>query len=306
MLPDQGPDFFVPGAGKSGTTTLAEYLDQHPGICISRPKEPMFFSHDASIAPHLGMIGFSEGTDAYQQCFAHCSSSALKGEASTSYMFFPGVLERLKAYAPNAKIIFIFRNPVDRVFSHYNWNCAWGDESRTLIEAFDHSRCLDIATWANRCGPAGYYYYYQNGLSARWLENFIATFGAKSVITVSFESLRDRPISTLNNIYDFLGLDNVSDITETHANRTKNLAYPALYNNLARTWVRLLKNTSLGYILERSGLKAVMRNAAEREEKSKPMQLEDRRYIATLYNDDVVQLRRLTGKTWSEWTDFIA
>ena len=105
-------DFLIIGAQKCGTTNLASQLAQHPQICFCRIKEPHYFSKSKNWKREL---------TAYHKLFAP-TGSQLCGEASTSYTFLPEYLQthlRLFAYNPELKLIYIMRQPVQRIISHY-------------------------------------------------------------------------------------------------------------------------------------------------------------------------------------------
>jgi hypothetical protein len=107
----QKVDFFLVGAARAGTTTLAEYLKLHPEISFANPKEPEFFTqYPDDWEAHLAE---------YEACFAP-PDGRIRGEGSTNYSMHPiriGVAGRLADYNPNAKIIYILRDPVARTLS---------------------------------------------------------------------------------------------------------------------------------------------------------------------------------------------
>ena len=124
--------FIVIGAQKSGTTSLCSFLEAIPGLCLSRPKEPMFFSRDElALHPHF----FAEHPqewftfdwdqqrekllEQYQTYFAHATPDALRGEGSTSYLLSQRAPERLFGLNPQAKIIAVLRDPAARAYSAY-------------------------------------------------------------------------------------------------------------------------------------------------------------------------------------------
>ena len=103
------PDFFVIGVQKAGTSTLHDWLQAQPGVCLPEIKETHFFSDDAS---------YNEGVEAYRRWFK-CSSDSLVGEVDPEYLFFPQALPRIAEQTSSARFIVILRNPYDRAFSHY-------------------------------------------------------------------------------------------------------------------------------------------------------------------------------------------
>ncbi len=111
-LPD-GPDFIIIGAMKCGTSTLAAQLAAQPGVFMTTPKEPNFFSDDDV---------FARGPDWYASLFADAAPGDLKGEASTHYTKlpdYPDCAARLHAALPQARLIYLTRDPVERLISHY-------------------------------------------------------------------------------------------------------------------------------------------------------------------------------------------
>src|SRR5262245_53029682 len=107
------PNFFLIGAPKAATTSLALLLGKHPQICIAKGKEPHFFSDD-----HV----FARGMSWYESLFAHGRTRPAIGDASTSYArsgIFPNTVHRIVEHAPNARIIYSVRHPIDRIESAY-------------------------------------------------------------------------------------------------------------------------------------------------------------------------------------------
>lgn len=107
------PDFLIIGAAKAGTTSLYKALSRHPDIFFSPLKEPEFFSRDDR---------YNEALDGYTSLFEGAAAHQLVAEASTNYSLaphFPLAAQRIKHHLPNAKLIYIMRQPVDRAYSYY-------------------------------------------------------------------------------------------------------------------------------------------------------------------------------------------
>ncbi|MCR4288476.1 MAG: sulfotransferase, partial [Deltaproteobacteria bacterium] len=121
------PNFFIVGAAKCGTTSLADNLKQHPQIFISPRKEPFYFVKDARI----GYKDFNE----YMALFKNAGDAIAIGEASTGYLFEESAPYEIKKHFPDAKIIVILRNPVDMAYSHWRHMCVVGNEAKTFEEA---------------------------------------------------------------------------------------------------------------------------------------------------------------------------
>jgi len=107
------PDFFIIGSAKCGTTTLYKYLCRHPRIFMSTPKEMSFFSKNDVYQQRMPW---------YAKLFADARADQLCGEASTTYTRWPlygNTADRLAAVQPDARLIYLVRDPVERLFSFY-------------------------------------------------------------------------------------------------------------------------------------------------------------------------------------------
>lgn len=107
------PNFFIIGAAKAATTTLASALLQHPDVAIVQGKEPHFFSFDPN---------YQRGWQAYLTLFQHCGAEKAIGDASTSYSrvrYHPDVVARINHHCPEARIIYMVRHPIERMESAF-------------------------------------------------------------------------------------------------------------------------------------------------------------------------------------------
>ena len=107
------PNFFIPGAPKSGTTSMYHYLRQHPQIYMSRVKEPQFFSTDLEMAEGRRICDL----DAYLSLFQNAQDAKRIGEASVWNLFSRDAAQNIKAFDPEAKIIVMLRHPADLIYS---------------------------------------------------------------------------------------------------------------------------------------------------------------------------------------------
>ncbi len=181
------PNLFIIGAMKSGTTTLHEYLDTHPQIAMSQEKEPGYFVEE---------LGLHKGEEWYLSRWAELNGQhRYRGESSTHYTklpIFQGVPDRLFRFNPEARLIYIMRNPFDRVVSHY-WHALrdahHGGELRPLLKAVeDDPGYLAFSDYATQ------------------LEPYFDRFGRGAVFTLTFEALLADPQREVDRIYRWLGL----------------------------------------------------------------------------------------------------
>jgi len=194
------PNLFVIGAMKSGTSSFHELLNQHPEIFMSRFKEPQYF------APHhrLGHGMWGEGNplpepgiDWYLRLFAEAGDAWYAGESSTTYTKAPtytGCAERIARFNPDARLIYLLRDPIRRARSHYFYRVADLHEARSMLHAFQAD--AQYLAYSN--------YHMQ-------MEPYVEHFGLGRIHVVVFEELLADPLGVMNRLYDWLG---VAPLTE--------------------------------------------------------------------------------------------
>jgi hypothetical protein len=186
MRSDSLPNVFIIGAAKCGTTSLHHYLDQHPDISMSRVKEPAVFSDGRWVTRSEGYDGLFPDPGA-----------RYRGESSTSYSRYPfegDAAARIHAAVPDAKLIYLVRDPTERAVSDYVHHVATGHESRSLDDALRDFEAPDnIYVTSSR-------YALQAG---RYLEHFPAS----SLLVLEQADLRDRRADTIREVFEFIGVD---------------------------------------------------------------------------------------------------
>jgi Sulfotransferase domain len=176
------PDFIIIGAMKCGTSTLQAQLAAQPGIFMTTPKEPNFFSDDEI---------FARGVGWYSALFEGAHAGDLKGEASTHYTklpTYPQTINRLAAAAPKAKLIYLMRHPIDRLVSHYIHEWTMGEATENIDDAVDSTSAF-----------VAYSQYY------RQLAPFIERYGKQRILPVFLERMNVAPDDELRRVAQFLG-----------------------------------------------------------------------------------------------------
>ncbi len=296
------PNLFIPGAAKSGTTTLHGLFDQHPDISMSTNKEPHYWTHknfdgltDADLNEYLGLFNFDDDI-LYQ------------GEASTGSMFFDEFIDRIKAaYKETPKFIFILRNPIDRCYSHYWWLKGMGFEKKSFHKALEKDRSRSFTTYHDY--PT---YYYHFGRYAHWLKRFYDAFGTDNIFVISLESLRADPLTTVNTCFAFLGLAPLEVVQDMKANETVILKNPRVHNTAKKIARGKYKFTKVAkYFLStetidkiREWLVTSTYKSGKTAKKYPKLSEKDRTSLKELYIEDVKALKELTGLPFEEWPDF--
>ncbi|MBT8268368.1 MAG: sulfotransferase domain-containing protein [Bacteroidia bacterium] len=300
------PNLFVPGAGKSGTSALHEYLDQHPKIGMSSKKEPHYWTR-------LDFESLSqEQHQTYLSLFPDKSELEFKGESSTGYMLFPNFIERIQhQYSEVPKFIFLLRNPIDRCYSHYWWLRGMGSEKLPFKEAVLADFDVEPSP-KTKLAEANYKSYFQYGLYAKWLERFYTAFGKEKIKIICSEDLREDPLETLNDCFSFLGLEALDEIQRMDANPTVIHKHPFLFK-----WAKRIAfdQANIPDFLKRITPKAfkqkIKKDLIPTVEKYSSSDMsypeinqEDRNWLGQLYADDVKKLKALTTLEFRRWRDF--
>jgi hypothetical protein len=127
------PNFIIIGAGKCGTTSLQNYLSQHPEIYLCPQKETYFFINSRARDNHR-KYGSVTNQEDYLALFAEAPDKCVLGEISTNYYAYPESAELIHNAIPEVKIIAILRDPSDRAFSSYQMFVRNGSEKSSFSE----------------------------------------------------------------------------------------------------------------------------------------------------------------------------
>ena len=177
------PNLIVIGGLKCGTTSLHHYLNLHPEVSMSRPKELNFF---------VAELNWDLGPDWYASHFS--PAATVRGETSPHYTNLPrfdGVAGRIgSVLGGEVRVIYVVRDPIERILSHYLHNVGGGYEQRPLAEAL--------------ADPGAYV---ARSRYAMQIEPYLAELGPERVTIVSQEELRDDRAETMRRLFELCGVD---------------------------------------------------------------------------------------------------
>ena len=216
-----GPDYIIIGAMKCGTSTLAAQLGAQPGIFMTTPKEPNFFSDDAV---------FAQGPDWYAGLFAAAAPGDLAGEASTHYTklpLYPETLPRLQAAGLRPKLIYMLRDPIDRLISHYIHEWSMDVIRVPLVEALEtNPELIDYSRYGMQLAP------------------WVAAFGAGDLLVEHMDGLKRDPQALLDRVGAFLGREGLvwqPDLGRMNVSKERIRRLPLhglLVDNPVAAWLR--------------------------------------------------------------------
>lgn len=206
-------DFAIVGQPKSGTTALAQFLAQHPQICMSFPKEPAYFATDLmqeSDAFYGSRKYFDFRTEQdYAALFAHCRPGQLRGDASTPYLLSKAAASNIRAVNPDVKIIIMLREPVSFMHSlHMEYL------NETVEDEGDFARALEKESLrkAGECIPArvrcpSYLFYRERARYSSQLARYYAEFPRENLLVMLMEEFRQDNERHYRYALDLLGVD---------------------------------------------------------------------------------------------------
>jgi hypothetical protein len=177
------PNLIVIGAQKCGTSGLHYYLSLHPEVSMSNPKELNFFIAERNYP--RGLEWYSRHFDPEARC---------RGEASPNYTAYPqhlGVPERMAAAVPDAKLVYIVRDPIDRIAAHWVHNYAKRREKGSMRDTLLHPN----TSYVSRSR-----YFMQ-------LQRFLEHYPDEQILVLDQQDLRDQRMPTLRRLFEFAGVD---------------------------------------------------------------------------------------------------
>ncbi len=284
------PNLFLIGAMRAGTTALHEALDAHPGIAMSSFKEPAFFAAPDELATDSRIVsqaGYSGNRERYLSLFADHGAVAYRGESSTHYTKLPrinGVADRIAAFAPQARIIYIVRDPVERTLSHYRYAVRAREEKRPLATAVaDGSFYAAVSDYARQLRP--------------YLDRFPG-----GVYVCALEDLIRDPDLEMSALFEWLGLDPVvAGAGFSHRNASpRDIAMargPGLLHKAGRTAGYRRIRSMLPERL-RARIRSVLLRQVSQQEMRSDAAIE---YLRGIHEPQTAQLELLLDRRFSSW-----
>lgn len=189
------PNLFLVGAMRSGTTALHEALGGHPAIFMSDVKEPAHFTDPAELATDsrfASAAGFAGDRAKYLELFASAGDALYVGESSTHYTKAPrinGVAKRIFEMSPQARILYLVRDPIERTLSHYRFAVRMKYERRPIAEAVRDPFYSAVSDYAMQIEP------------------YLDRFGREHIWIGTLEEISADAGVTLVGLYSWLGVD---------------------------------------------------------------------------------------------------
>lgn len=296
------PNFFIVGAPKCGTTALWEYLRPHPNIFMSDVKEPHFFATDLGTYPRVKTL------QEYTEIFAPSTAEHLRvGEASVYYLRSSVAVRNIREFNPEARIIAMFRNPVEMVHSLHSQLLHVAEERESDFETAwrlqdRRNRGLDLPP-----GSRGSFLlqYAQVGQFGTQTQRLLSVFPPAQVKLILYDDFAASPQAVYDEVMDFLGTphDNRTDFPRINVNKRARLDWLSNFArkppSALRTAVRRLKQAVGAEGITAVKAKIVVLNTVR--EKRQPLSPQFRAELVETFREEVSLLSRLLDRDLSHW-----
>lgn len=290
------PNFLIIGAAKGGTTSLYDYFKQHPEIYMTPVKEPRFFAleneklsfqNPDQAINQTSVTKLSE----YLKLFEGVSGEVAIGEASPLYMYSPKAVERIAHYIPNAKLIAILRNPVDRAYSCYKHLIA--------LDPYSFEDALKAENDRIRKNWAHLWHYRQGGYYYAQLQRYFEKFDREQVRVYLFDDLKSNPLSITRDAFTFLNVDPSFVPDLSHKNVSNNPKIKVLQNVVnGKSRIRAFSKKIFPKKL-RTDIASYLRGWNSKEF---PLIADDvRQQLINDYRSDILKLEQLIDHDLSHW-----
>ncbi len=292
------PNFLILGAAKCGTTSLYYYLSQHPDVYMSDPKEPFFFEAE-----------YDKGMEYYwKKYFSGWHGEKAVGEARHRNLYLPYVAPRIKESIPDAKLIVVVRNPVDRAYSHW-WH--WYSRNEEPL-SFEDAIYMDLKRiesgitfegeegarlWSRNLNPktgkTKFRTYIDSGYYAQQIKRYLNLFPESHIKVIFLEDLQHNPQFVVSEVWKFIGVDpeyTLKDLMPQNISNTKAI-------EIAKMVARFTKFYKL--VPQKSKRKILMylSNIGRRAEMNKITRL----WLIDHYYQHNRELEKLVNRDLSHW-----
>lgn len=298
-------NFFILGAEKCGTTSLYYYLNQHPDVYFSIPKEPIFFEAE-----------YEQGLSYYwNRYFSKWNGEKVVGEARHRNLYLPYVANRIKESIKNPKFIVIVRHPIERAYSHWLRRSVSGAETLPFKDAiFDDIKRIEhgiifegeegARLWKQNLYPAKskkgvavyrtYRTYIDSGYYSQQIRRYLKLFPKGNMKIIFLDDLKKNPQTTISDLWSFLSIDpqeQLIDLTPQNVSKNKSNVRKLMYGKTGKM-TSMLPNP-----FKRVGWKMIDKIGIQ----PAPIKSSLRKNLINHYYDHNRDLEKLTGRDLTHW-----
>lgn len=319
----------IGGTTKAATTSLYYYLADHPDVCPSTMKETRFFIDEDYPVQSGSLVGWISDPDKFDETYFPNASEKYRLEASPDYLYSIGTPQRIKEMLPNAKIIFLLRDPITRMTSWYKYARQRADipESMSFDEYVDkqlsygyfeeakqHRLSLNKSEGGTEESdqntiPSSYFFCaLEHGRYANYLKNYLNVLGRENVRVFCYEELCQDPQKVLMDLCEFAALPpnfytNYDFKVFNRSMAMKSAKLNRAYDSFRATIRKRTHNLPIHKGLRQLRLWTDPLYYRLNGQKMEKVEVSDslRRKLEDYYRDDVASLEEILGKSmpWS-------
>jgi hypothetical protein len=294
------PQFLIIGAARSGTTALYQHLVEHPRLFLTEPKEPHYYALAGTTPSFTGpgdrqTINRLAVTDqeAYRALYRAARPDQVRGEASVSTLYYPEAVERIRAEVPDARLICMLRDPVDRAFSAYGFMRTRGFEPcATFEEALaDEARRME----------AGWHHIWHYTAMSRYgeqLAHVLDVFPREQVLVLRHEDMSADPDAVLAQVHRFLGVPVLPHTVDPDPHRSGEPRSTALSRLVSTPHPA---KRFLAPLLPKALRRRLRREIVRRNIVRSSYRPETRRELVETFRPDLDLLEQVTGLDVAAW-----
>lgn len=296
------PDFFIVGAAKCGTTAMHEYLSGHPQIFMPFHKEPNYFGSD--LQRRYGRMSEAD----YLALFRDAAPDQRVGEASTWYLYSRTAAREIREFSPDADIIIMLRNPVDRMYAQHSQSVFTCQE---VIRDFGEALAAEEDRRRGQRLPPGpirveNLFYRESSRFADQVGRYLEVFGRERVHVILLDDLRQEPLGVYRRTLEFLDVatDFQPDFRPANVNkRLRSTALQRLVFDPPGPIRRLIPRLRRYPVVHR--LRGAVVGLNSRVAQRSDMDPDLRRRLQAEFAPDVERLGALIGRDLSHWSSSV-
>lgn len=285
-------DFIGIGNPRSGSSWISECLAQHPDISFSSEnsrKEIGFFGR-----PHNGILKYPKGMDWYMDQFPRYQEGKIRGEFSPNYLTDDNSCLRIKNHFPNVKLLVALRNPVDFLYSLYQWE-------KNSVNGANLPDRFEDGLKSSFLPP----HFVERGMYYKHLRNYFQNFPKENIFIILFDDIKNNPERLLRELYSFLEVKD--DFFPTVAKQKINTSQMTRFKWLQIAAHKILESSKtisadlFFRIKKLKWLRRLYKTLNTRKASYPPISPETRLEFIKTFEDDIHELENLLGRDLSLW-----
>ncbi len=297
----QLPSFLIIGAAKSGTTALSRYLEQHPQVFLTEPKEPHFFALEGP-RPQFQGPGDDQwmnrlavtNLEEYKRLYENSDGKVARGEGSVSTMYYPESIARIKKYVEDPRLIAILRHPAERAWSAFSFM-----HSLSLEPCQDFRKSLDLESDRIAAHWHHIWHYQRQGMYFEQLKPFYEAFAPNQIKVFLYEDFRDSPRKVLFDCFNFIGVEPAFQPLEEPSTLVSGIPKSRMLQRLVTHSQRIRK--VLKNIVPPKTRRLINQKFDSLNLRKEKINTEVYNELSARFREDIIQLQSLIQRDLSNW-----